>query len=144
MVGRRAILETFRFLQAEGYRLAVNFKVKKKSDCYFFERVGTELLPDSEIVFVSFIESGQIAIIGDPLKAETASSISALIQQVVICTWPNGLTVETAGTDFDVLNLANGPWMCSFDSYESALSRLLVARIIEQMLVRGWRVSDKV
>ena len=84
MVGRRAILETIRVLRAEGYRLAVNFKVKKKSDCYFFERVGTELLPDSEIVFVSFIESGQIAVVGDPLKAETASSMSTMIQELVV------------------------------------------------------------
>ena len=52
LVARRVIMETVKFLEKEGYRLITNFKLKKKSDCLFFDRnadknfngVGDELV----------------------------------------------------------------------------------------------------
>ena len=143
MKSRRVMLETIRFLEELGYRLVTNFKVKKRSDCFFFERgeVTCRVAPKSEILFLSFIGDGEMALVGDPLKSE-GSPIPPLIQQTVMSTWSPGVThVDTFNQDYDLFDIAGSPWKCLFRTNESSYTRLTVARIFEQMLTLGWMVS---
>ena len=140
MKGRRVMLETIRFLEHEGYRLVTNFKVKKKSDCLFFERV-LQVAQPSEILFLSFIGEGEMALVGDPLKSK-GSPIPPLIEQAVMSVWTPGVDyVDSRILDYGLFKMAGSPWRCRFRTTESLCTRLMVARIFEHMLGIGWMVS---
>ena len=85
-----------------------------------------------------------LAIIGDPLKSERTSSLVEAIHAIVIECWLSGVkSKNTEDPDFDLIKVAGNPWNFSFRSEESSVARLMVARIFEEMLARGWRVSRK-
>jgi len=137
MTGRRVLIETFKFLESLGYRLATNFKVKRNSDCFFFEPSRAPSLEhrDSvgDIVFASLVGKSLIAIVGDPDKGQE-NSISALFRRVIAENWPFGeTTLDTSSSDFDVLEMPMEPWMCSFDVAESSLTRLMIAKVFESI-----------
>ena len=91
MMGRRVMMETIKFIESMSYRLVVNFKVKAHSDCIFFERKSEQLTsPPTDLLMMSFLGDGKIAVIGDPFKSEHVGatfehlpSLSSLIDQVV-------------------------------------------------------------
>ena len=73
MKGRRVMVETIKFLEKEGYRLVINFKIKKKTDCFFFERRSDDSSAPTDRFVISFWDEYKMAIVGDPLKSEPAS-----------------------------------------------------------------------
>ena len=94
---------------------------------------------------MSFLEEAKIAVVGDPLKSESTSSVSTMIQEVVRCTMSHGiLSADSSNDDYDILEIGGSPWKCFFETAESGQTRLLVARILEQMLARGWMVCAHV
>ena len=146
MKGRRVMMETIKFIESLSYRMVVNFKVEAhRAECVFFERKSEQLTrPQTDLLMTSFLDDGKIAIIGDPMKSDPVSAISSLIDQVVRCSWPLGVApLNTSAADFDLVELLDAPWICHFDVPEGALSRLVVGRIFEQMLIRGWMVRER-
>ena len=76
------------------------------------------------------------------MKSENDSGLIDKIQEVIFATWTAGVkSKRTDDPDYDFIAMSNQPWYAAFDSEESSISRLLVARIFEQMIRSGWMVS---